>query len=173
MSGNEPEAAGTSAARSSKGLLSEDSVKALVPGYVLGGISFVVCLVVAASHERQPAILLLLCLLCGAVGWGLGLLFSSTSLSAQSEAKKIGQWIASAVSGLSLGNIDALRRTDAVAGIFPEAQDQILAVLLAAISLVIGILMTAVWCRRKIRVLKADQHSETISEIRELLEKLS
>ncbi|MDH3317843.1 MAG: hypothetical protein OER43_19015 [Gammaproteobacteria bacterium] len=150
--------------------MDSSSIRNLIPGYVLGAVAVLSCVVIALTTEYR-ALLFLLCLLGFAIGWGVGLMFNS--ITAMSDAKKIGQWVAAGIGGVGLGKLDDIGSSKFVESIIPDTYIQVTAFSIFLVCLIVGILVTAVWCNHQKKLQNLAERAESITKISELLNKLA
>jgi len=141
----------------------------LFPGYILAGIFFFICIIIA-SISNTPSLNILVCMLSGGIGWGIGL--ALFSLTTSSNAKKFTQWLLAGFTGLSLGKLDDISSSKFITGIIPDTREQIETVILASTCLIIGVLVTAVWCNFKRRLDNIENRSKSIDKIKKLADTL-
>jgi len=103
--------------------MADASIKTLIPGYVLAGLFFLACIVVALIQDQHRSVLFLLCLLGAALGWGLGLLFTSAPEEEGSWGRKIMQAVVAGASGFTVAKFQEIANSALVKAILPRFED--------------------------------------------------
>jgi 4-amino-4-deoxy-L-arabinose transferase-like glycosyltransferase len=152
--------------------MADASIKTLIPGYVLAGLFFLACIVVALIQDQHRSVLFLLCLLGAALGWGLGLLFTSAPEEEGSWGRKIMQAVVAGASGFTVAKFQEIANSALVKAILPRFEDVFMGGVLFSVCVVLGILVSAVWRRHRMRVESVQGRGRAIAKIRRLLSEL-
>ena len=113
-------------------------------GYVLGGVIFFVCLVLAYSSEKGPTVPLLLCLLGGAAGWTTGIMVTPLNEDEKTRFSGITKGFLALGSGFVIGKLEDSLVEATKKMISNEGEVLALLVLLFLVCLVVGFLFTLV-----------------------------
>jgi hypothetical protein len=122
-------------------MLSADQFK-IGGGYLLGGITFAVCLYAAWTAGSDPMLQVLICLFGGILGWVIGIVITPLNKEEKKQFSDYARAVTTLISGYLLGKLESIFRSSLVGKALGDHESLALQILLFLICFLVGVLFT-------------------------------